>query len=189
MSTQRPWREPTERLTKEQSSPECIRLLPPELACTSRSNQRAGEEAQDQEQSRGHGEDCGVESVRGCSTKMNGHLNAEAMAWTHKEVHGTLNHALQLRLDGLLRYKLNGRIELALYFAEIWADARAVAARGLKAPLRNTKLNVDISTQRPWRGLTERWMEPSQSQRPSSACRPATALSYRYTSAPVFQRR
>ena len=57
-------------LKKEDISPECIRFLPPELACTSRNDQRAGEEAQDQEQSRGHFEDCGVDGVRGCRFRV-----------------------------------------------------------------------------------------------------------------------
>ena len=42
---------------------------------------------------------------------------------------------VRLRLDGLFRYKFNGRIRLAMYFAEMCADARALASRGLKAPI------------------------------------------------------
>ena len=41
-------------------------------------------------------------------------------------------HTLWLRLDGLYGYEINGRIDLALLVAEICADTRAVASRGLK---------------------------------------------------------
>ena len=47
----------------------------------------------------------------------------------------TLTPSFRLRLDPLFRYQLNGRIGLALYFPEICADTRAVASRGLKAPI------------------------------------------------------
>ena len=46
------------------------------------------------------------------------------IAKTHSEIH---IHAFRLRLDGLFRYKLNGRIDLACETTEIYADARAVA--------------------------------------------------------------
>ena len=57
---------------------------------------------------------------------------------THSEIH---THALRLRLDGHFGYKLNGRMDLALYSPEICADARADAARSLKAPIMNQVFN------------------------------------------------
>jgi len=57
------------------------------------------------------------------------------------EIH---THALRLRLDGLVRYTLNGRIGLDLYFAEMCADARAVASRVPEAPIERGEGDPDV---------------------------------------------